>query len=217
MRRFLKSKVAVITAALGLLLAPAMAYAANTPNLTQTVNAGTLSTDILQSDDSTPVASPTVAFSTLNRTFTCQTSTGTLGDANDKVNVTNFGSNNGFVLSIAATGGYTSTWTAGANTYKFNDSTGSTAGCTNGQLTVDPSVATLTDDCQGACNDTGVTQGASTAFDHTGSVDSVTLLSSTSGSAWEGYLTGIGLSQKVPASQPSGSYALGMTITVAAQ
>jgi hypothetical protein len=42
-------------------------------------------------------------------------------------------------------------------------------------------------------------------------------MSSTSGSAWEGYLTGVSLSQKIPATQAAGSYSLGMTITATAQ
>lgn len=196
-------------------LTPAIVFASNTPNLTQTVNAGTLSTNIYQSDDSTPVASPAVAFSALNRAFTCQTSTATLGDANNKVNVTNFGANNGWTLAIAATSGFTATWTSGSDTYKFNDATGS--GCTNGQLTVDPSVGTVTTDCSTTCNGVTVTKGASTAFNHATSTDSVTLMSASSGTAWEGYLTGVALSQKIPPSQVSGSYSLGMTITVTAQ
>lgn len=192
---------------------PAAVFASATPNLTQTINAGTLSTNIYQTDDATPVASPAVAFSAKNAAFTCQTSTGTLGDTNNKVNVTNLASGiNTWTLSIAATSGYTATWSDGTHTYKFNDATGT--GCTNGQLTVDPSVSTLTDDCSSSCNDTNVTKGSSTAFNHGTSTDSVTLMSDTSGTAWEGYLTGISLSQKIPASQASGSYSLGMTITV---
>lgn len=202
-----------ILAGLCVLLVPAAASASSTPNLTQTINAGTLTTNIYQSDDSTPVSSPSVAFSAKNLGFSCQTSTGTLGDTNDKVNVTNLASGIAtWTLSIAATSGFTTTWSDGSHTYKFNDATGS--GCTNGQLTIDPSVATLTDDCSSACSDGTVTKGSSTAFNHGGAVDSITLLSNSAGTAWEGYLTGISLSQKIPATQASGSYSLGMTITV---
>lgn len=202
-----------VLAGLSLLVIPAVASASNTPNLTQTINAGTLTTNIYQSDDATPVSSPAVAFTAKNLAFTCQTSTGTLGDTNNKVNVTNLAAGiNTWTLSIAATSGFTGTWSDGTHTYKFNDATGT--GCTNGQLTVDPSAATLTDDCSSACNDTNVTKGSSTAFNHGTSTDSVTLMSDSTGTAWEGYLTGINLSQKIPASQPSGSYSLGMTITV---
>lgn len=211
--RYLRKPAAVIIG-LGLLVVPALAYASSTPTLSQTVNAGTLTTGIYQSDDATPVASPSVAFPALNRSFSCQTSTAMLGDANDKLNVTNFGSNNGWTLTMAATGGSASTWSDGTHSYKFNDATGS--GCTNGQLTVDPSASALTLDCNSACTSTGVTKGSSTSY-VSGTTDSVTLASLTSGSAWEGYFTGIALSQKVPASQAAGSYSLGMTITVTAQ
>lgn len=209
MRRF-----AAVLVAVGLLFVPAVALASSTPTLNQTVNAGSLTTNIYQSDDTTPVASPAVAFPALNRSFSCQTNTATLGDANNELNVTNFGTNNGFTLAIAATTGQTATWTSGGNTYKFNDATGS--GCTNGQLTVDPSASTLTLDCNSVCTSTGVTKGSLTAF-VSGTANSVTLLSSTSGSAWEGYLTGINLSQKIPATQVAGGYSLGMTVTVTAQ
>jgi hypothetical protein len=187
--------------------------AASTPNLTQTVNAGTLVGDILQTDGVTPVASPAVAFGALNRSFTCQTNTATLGDTNNKIYVTNFGSNNGFSVTMAATGGPTATWTAGGNTYKFNDAAGS--GCTNGQLTVDASAGAVTLDCNSACVSTNVTKGASTAF-VSGTTDSVTLFSNNNAAAWKGYLTGVSLSQKVPAGQVAGSYSLGMTLTTTA-
>jgi hypothetical protein len=199
---------------LSLVLVPAMAFASNQPSLTQTINAGTLTADIYQSDDTTPVASPAVAFAAQNYSFSCKTSTATFGDTNDKVNVTNLANGiNTWTLAIAATGGFATTWSDGAShSYKFNDATAS--GCTNGQMTVDPSAAILTDDCSGACSDTTVTKGSSTAFNHGGSVDSVTLLSDSAGTAWEGYLIGIGLSQKIPALQHSGSYTLPMTVTV---
>lgn len=215
MNKKYKSLPAILSAA-ALLLFSAPAFASNQPTLNQTVNNGTLSTDIYQSNDSTPVSSPAVSFSAVNESFTCQTSTATLGDSNDKVNVTNLDSSghSGWTLAMAATGGGSATWSDGSgHTYKYNDATGS--GCTNGQLTVNPTAATLTDDCSGSCSDTDVTKGSSTAFSDP-STNSVTLLSDSDYSPWEGYLTGIGLSQKIPASQYAASYSLGMTITVTA-
>jgi hypothetical protein len=213
MRKIFGKQVLAAIAGLSLLFVPAVAFASNTPTLDQTINQGTLTTNILQADDSTPVASPTVAFPATNVSFACQTETATLGNGTNKVNVTNLATNNGWTLTMAATGGNTTPWTDGTDTYKYNDATGS--GCTNGQLTVDASVATLTDDCSGSCSDTDVTKGTSTAF-VSGSADNITLLTDSDGSPWEGYLTGIGLSQKIPASQHAGSYTLGMTLTVTA-
>jgi len=196
------------------LLLPSVTYASLAPSFTQTINSGALTSDIYQTDDATAVASPTIAFAAQNYSFSCKTSTATLGDSNDKVNVTNLANAvSSWNIAIAATGGATATWSNGTQTYKFNDSTGS--GCTNGQLTADPSVATLTDDCNSSCsaNDATVSKGVSTAF-VSGTQDSVTLLSDSAGTAWEGYLTGISLSQKIPALQHSGSYSLPMTITL---
>lgn len=198
--------------AFGGLFVPSVAYASLAPSFTQTVNAGTLSANIYQSDDATPVTSPTVAFAAQNYSFSCTTSTATLGDTNDKLNVTNLANGiNTWNLAIAATGGSTATWTNGTQTYAYNNS----GGCTGGQLTVNPSVATLTDDCNSACtaNDSTVSKGASAAF-VSGTTNSVTLLSDSAGTSWEGYLTGISLSQAIPSLQHSGSYTLPMTITL---
>jgi hypothetical protein len=210
-----KLRNAIITAlALVGLIAPAIALAASTPTLNQTVNAGTISTDILGTDDSTPVASPTVSFTALNRSFLCQTSTGTLGDTNNRLYVTNFAGGASWNLTIAATTGATAKWTSGGNNYAFNDAAGS--GCTNGQLTVNPAVGTVTPNCNSVCDGVTVSKGSSTAF-VSGSADSVTLMSASSGAAWKGYIAGISLSQKVPAQQVAGSYSLGMTLTATAQ
>jgi hypothetical protein len=204
-----------ILASLTVLFVPAVASASSQPTLNQTVNAGTLSTNILQSDDATPVASPSVAFPAKNVGFACQTSAATLGDTNNKLNVTNLASNNGWTLTMAATSGFSANWDDGAShTYKFNDTAGS--GCTNGQMSIDPSVSTLTADCSSACVNTNITKGSVASYDHAGSTDSVTLLSSSDGNPWKGYLTGVSLSQKIPATQHAGSYTLGMTITVTA-
>lgn len=215
MNRNLRRIIASVTA-LSLLVVPAVVYAANTPTLNQTVNAGTLSTDIRQAGDVNPVTSPAVAFPAQNVAFTCQTSAAALGDASNLLNVTNLANNNGWTLTMAATGGSTATWSSTVPTtasYKFNDATG--AGCTNGQMTVDPSASTLTLDCNSACSSASVSKGVSTPF-VSGTADTVTLATDSSGSAFEGYFTGISLSQKIPASQPAGSYSLGMTITVTA-
>lgn len=206
--------LAIILAAVGVLL-PVAVLAAPTPTLNQTVNPGTLTADVLQGDGTTPVASPAVSFPAVNASFLCQTNTSTLGDASNRVYVSNLANNNGWTLTMAATSGAGTKWTTGANNYSFDDPTGTAAGCTNGQLTVDPSGGVVTLDCNSICTATNVTKGASTGFD-SGTTDSVTLMQDSNGSAWKGYLTGVGLSQKIPGGQHAGSYALGMTITVTA-
>ncbi len=46
----------------------------------------------------------------------------------------------------------------------------------------------------------------------------ITLISAAAASAdiWNGYVTGIGLSQAIPAAQPLGSYSIDMTQTITA-
>lgn len=197
------------------------------PNSTfnQTVNAGTLTTDILTSGGSS-VASPSVAMSAKTFSFTCQSggsaSTGTFGAAEERIYVSNGdAADGGWNLGLAATSGATATW-SGTGTYDFNDASGS--GCDDGvdadskggQLTVNPNAGVLTADCTG-CTTTDITKGSSAAFVQA-SVDSVNLLAaaSTSEDVWRGYLTGATLSQTIPAQTAAGTYTLNMTLTAAA-
>jgi len=184
---------------------------------------GSLSVDIVDSGG-TPVTSPSVGLTTLSSSFACQTPTGTLGASSEKIRVTNTTANGSWTLDMAATGGATDTWSDTTTDYDFNDGSGSPAGCGDGgdtdslvgQLTVDPSVSTLTP--EGGCTSTGISKGSSTAFLE-GTTDSITLLTATSSDTSCYFdLIGIGLSQKVPSEVPaSGStYTVPMTITVTA-
>ena len=200
--------------------------AANTPTLNQTINNGVLSTDILDASKVT-VGSPSASMSAKTLSFSCQSggsaSTGTLGSTSQRLYVINpGGADNGWTLTMAATSGPTTTWTSGGNGIDFNDPT--TSGCTDGadadtksgQLTVDPSVGTLTADCV-SCTTANVSKGSSTAFSQ-GTTDSITLLNAAlaSDNVWQGYLTGMGLSQVIPAETPAGTYTLNMTLTATA-
>lgn len=201
-------------------------YGAATPTLNQTITAGTLSTDILDGSRN-PVASPSASLTSKAFSFDCQSggsaSTGTLGTTSEREYVINPGAaNNGWTLSIAATSGATARWTNGSAFFDFNDA--GTSGCTDGadtdtqagQLTINPSAATLTADCT-SCTTANITKGSSTAFVE-GTTDSVTLLSAAAASDdnWRGYLYGSSLSQTIPAEQAAGSYTLNMTLTVTA-
>ncbi len=211
-----------------LLASGSVVFAAPTPTLTQTITAGVLSTDILDATRN-PVAAPAVSMSSKAFAFDCQTganaSTGTLGTNTERVYVINpGGANNGWNLTMAATGGATTTWANGGATrlIDFNDPT--TGGCTDGadtdtasgQMTVNPSVGTLTTDCA-SCTATGVTKGASSAFSQ-GVTDSLTVLSAAAGSddIWRGYLTGTSLSQVIPGETPADTYTLNLTLTATA-
>ncbi|MGH7196878.1 MAG: hypothetical protein ACREGJ_03905 [Candidatus Saccharimonadales bacterium] len=201
-------------------------WAANNSTFNQTINTGTLATDI-QDASHNSVASPSVTMSAKTFSFDClsggSASTGSFGTSGERIYVTNpDAADSGWTLALAATSGATATWSAGTPTMDFNDAGGS--GCTDGadtdtkggQLTVDPSVGTLTADCA-SCTTANVTKGSSTAYVE-GTTNSVTLLNAAalSDDVWRGYLTGVSLSQTIPAEQATGTYTLNMTLTVTA-
>ena len=112
-------------------------------------------------------------------------------------------------MSIAAKNGPGTTWTTGTYTHPFD----STGGADSGRLTVNPSGGTITP--MSGCNTTGLTLGSSNYFVN-GTTDSITLLSA-GGSAgilcyWD--LTGVALTQRLPAEQEPGAYSLSMTVSV---
>ena len=208
---------------------PAVAFAASNSTFNQTVNTGTLTTDIMDASRVT-VGSPSVSMTAKNFSFDCQAggsaSTGTFGSNTQRVYVSNGdAADNGWTLTIGATGGATARWQSGASQYvDFNDPAGSTAGCsdgadadtTSGQMTLDPSAGTLSADCT-TCSTTNVSKGSSSAFNQ-GTLDSVTVLNAAAGSddVWRGYLTGVGVSQTIPGETPANSYTIDLTLTVTA-
>lgn len=199
-------------------------YASNNASVTQTISAGTLTTDIRDASR-VSVASPVFPITAASFSFNCQTSTGTIGSNTQRIYVDNPSSaNNGWTLTIAATSGATATWanTGSTQTLDFNDPTSS--GCSDGadadskagQMTLNAAAGTLTTDCS-TCSTTSITKGTSTAFSQ-GSTDSITLLNAAAASDDVGrwYLTGVGVSQTIPAEQPADSYSIGLTATVTA-
>ena len=188
------------------------------------ISSSSLGVDIVDANNS-PVGSPTVAFSALNTAFSCQTSTGTLGSSSAKIRIDNGTANELWTLTIAATSGATTNWSnGGTGQYDFNDASGSPAGCADGgdadslagQLSFDASGSTVTA-ADHDCDTSGVTKGSSASFTQ-GTQDSLTLLN-TSSSAIKNCIydaTGISTSQQVPPETPTGSYSIGMTLTITA-
>lgn len=186
------------------------------------ITPATLSVDMVDANGAA-VGSPVISFSALTTSFSCQTSTATLGTSSQKIRLSNGTANELWTLSIAATGGVTSNWTNGSTgQYDFNDATGS--GCTDGgdadslggQLTFDASTSTITNLFHD-CDASGISKGALAGFVQ-GTTDAVTL-ANTSSSAIKNCdfdITGIDVSQEVPAERPTGNYTLNMTITVTA-
>ena len=222
---------AIVAGYIAIMLMATIAYAANTTDLTQTINAGTLATDI-RDDSRVTVGSPSVAFSA--STFSCDClsggsrPSGTFGTNTERIYVDNPGAaNDGWTLALAATGGATDQWENGGvtETYDFNDPSGAPAGCTDGggdadglagQLSVDPTTGTINTDC-GSCASTNISLGSASAFNQ-GVTDSITLLNAALASDNIGrwYLTGVDMDQTIPAEQPNDSYTINMTLTVTA-
>lgn len=210
-----------------ILLSPS-ASAANNSTLNQSINNGTLATDIRDSSR-VSVPSPSVSMSAATFSYICLTGgsapIGTLGSNSQRVYVDNPGAaNNGWTLTLAATSGPTTLWqnTGSTKNYDFNDP--GSSGCTDGadtdtrggQLTVDPSVSTITADCA-TCTTANITKGSPTAYSE-GVTNSVTLLNAATASDDYGrwYLTGAGISQTLPAEQAVDNYTLNLTLTITA-
>jgi len=201
------SGVAIAIAVITIVASAASVYAAST-NLSQLIGAGTISTFIGDSSGAV-VASPSVAFDSKNVSNQVQTSTAQLGTDSQRIYVDNpGGADGGWTVSLAATSGPTATWTSGSDTYAFN---GAASG--DGQLTVDPSGATITAEVGGS---TGISVGSSATFSG-GSNTPVTLYSANSSADHisRTYLTGVSLSQTIPSSTPAGTYSISFTETVA--
>jgi len=210
------------------LLGVNFALASATSQFSQTINAGTLATDIRDASRVT-IANPSVGFSAKTFSFDCQSggsaSTATFGSSSVRLYVDNPGAaNNGWTLAIAASS-TTATWANASSTQRmdFNDPTSS--GCTDsadagdtvgGQMTIDANAGTVTADYTGG-NTTGISKGASASFNE-GSVDSITLLTGAAGSDDIGrwYLSGVNMSQTIPAQQVNDSYSINLTLTVTA-
>jgi len=190
-------------------------YASNQSEFDQTITAGSLSVDIVDGDGAS-VTSPTVAFGSKSFNFDAQDATGTLGTASQKIRASNPTATVAWTVNLAGSA-TTALWTAGGNTYDFNDSSGYTDGADTdtkgGQLTVNPSGGTIAG--VSGCSESNVSAGSSDSFTE-GSTDSIDLMSATTGAAtscrWD--LTGVALTQKIPAAQIAGSYAITMVLSI---
>ncbi len=192
------------------------------PQIT-TATGGTLTGDIVDGSYNS-VSNPTMTMNAVTFSFSCQTATGTFGTSSQRIYVNNNnGASDGWTLTIATTDGPTALWSAGTPKYDFNDPTSS--GCTDGgdadsyggQMTINPSVATLTVGQCSSCSTNNVSKGTSASFVQ-GTTDSITLLSATAASDDVGdwVLTGVTISQTIPAEQAVNTYSINLTLTVTA-
>lgn len=211
-------KTRVLSLIMSLAFSPVFMFTANAADDTQFSQdiTGVLDVAIVDAGGST-VASPSVAFPSTAFSGTFQTSVATLGVSAERMRVTNPTGTDTWTLAIAATSGATASWSSGSDNYDFNDSTasagdGADTDLYGGELTVDPSAGTIAG-VSGTAT-TNVSLGASDAFDE-GTTDSIDLMSASAGAdapgVWD--LTGVGLSQTIPAMQATGSYTINMTVT----
>ncbi len=203
------------------------AYTAYTSYPEVTTAQGVLSVSIVDASDNV-VGSPSASLANVAISTACQSASSILGTPTQQVRVNNDTTNPSWSLNIAATGGATATWqhTTLAESYDFNDNSGSPAGCTSGldgdgkagQLTINPSAGGSAVTAKSGCSTTGITKGTSQGFIQ-GTTNSITLLNASVSASSYCYwtMTGIGLSQTIPAAQPGGTYTLDMTLTVLAQ
>lgn len=209
------SKKWLVSAISLVFLAGTAVYAANTPQFNQAISEGAKSVDVVDGSGNS-VASPSVSFSAANFSFSTQDTTGTLGTASEKIRALNPTSGVTWTVNLAGNA-TTSTWTTGSQYYDFNDGSGYTDGgdadSYGGQMTVDPSGGTLAG--VSGCATTNVTKGTSDSFAE-GTTNSIDLMSAAAGAStfcrWD--LTGVGLTQKMPAGQAAGSYSINMTLTI---
>lgn len=166
------------------------------------------------------IPDPVMAMSTTIFSSNYQTATGTLGTASEQIRVTNNTTNPEWSLTMAATDGPTAFWNGASTDYDFNDPTaeagdGADADSLGGQMTVNPSGASLTP--RSGCSNTGLSLGSQASFSQ-GPINSVSLLSAGGTAETDCYwdLTGVGISQTIPASQATGNYYLDMTMTLTA-
>lgn len=199
-----------------LALSVAIVSASDTTQLSQSIS-GAIDVQIVD-ESGNAVASPAVVFPGKSFATTYQTSDATLGTASQKMRLTNpSGTTDTWTLNVAATDGASAAWSNGTNSYDFNDATasaedGADTDSFGGQMTIDPSVGTIAG--VGGTPTTNVSKGTSDSFTE-GSVDSIDLMSASAGASKPGQwdLTGVSLSQSIPASQATGSYTLDLTLT----
>ena len=211
----LSGRFSILAAVVAVTVAGGVAFAANNPNFTQEIVAGSLVGKILDASGA-EVASPSVALSQKNFSFACQSSTGTLSTAAQRLYVENAttGGGNGWTMSINAATPGTGTFVSGVNNMAYNG-----AGCTDGsyaagtgQLSLNTSASTVNTDSGVAGT---VSKGAGGAF--TGS-NAVTLMTATAANTmWRGHITDIAVTQKIPPAQPTGNYSMNFVVTTTAQ
>lgn len=204
-----KIGVGLLAVAVFLIAAPSVsAQLTADSELSQEIVAGTISTDI-RDNTGAIVGAPSFSMDQAVLSTSQQSVNGVFGDDNQRISVDNpGGAPSGWTLTLNASDPGTGVWSNVGDTesYAYNGSAAA------GSLTVNPAAGVLTS-VTGTNN--GITLGTSSAFS---GVTPITLMTASglADNIWNGYLTGVGLTQTIPASQPAGAYTLELTQTLAA-
>ncbi len=175
-----------------------------------------------------PVVSPSISLPSTTISTNCQAVNGIFGTTSQKLRISNETNSPSWSLSLAATAGSSAKWQhqTEPNSYDYNDPSGSPSGCFSGsdgdmiagRLTVKPTDPTALITPKSGCSNAGISLGSTDGFSE-GVTDAITIVSASSSAPvicyWD--VTGIGLTQMIPASQPAGTYTIDMTATVLAQ
>ena len=177
--------------------------------LTQTISAGTISTNFTDTEGD-PVSSPSFAMSSATVSTGNMSTTGTYGSDTQRATVDKPGISGGFTLALAAEDssiGWYESNTPSVSAYKHNGATPDErqltvgTGGTLGEYTGSGTLAGITGSEGGTFTDDDpimIMLGAS------GTMDSV----------WRGYVHGISLTQVIPSGTPEGSYSIDLVQTV---
>lgn len=210
-RILLSIGMGAIVAASGFVVVTQPAYAQLSTNskLTQSIQAGTLSTSILDGTGAT-VTSPSFGFGnvTVATSGTYQTSTGTFGSDAQRIYVDNPGvvTTGTWTLALAPTSSSLG-WTKDGTTQAYDFDAATAAA---GQLSI-TSAGTVT---PVVGTSTGITGASTGTFSSMNASFTIMTGAASSDDVWKGYITGIGLSQTIPAAVPAGSYYINMTQTL---
>jgi len=216
----------VVATALLVLGSVGIAYAAPTSEFTQVINAGVLTADMVDGSFNS-IAAPNVPLSDVTFGFTCQQSTGTFGTTSAQIYAANPAVTTGaWALTLAASS-VNDLWTSAGNgslQFDFNDEGGSPAGCADsgdadsvaGQMTIDPSGATLANGQCTGCTTTGASLGASAAFSSVVSSITIVSFSAASDDSADYTIQGVGVTQQIPQQQAvANDYAIDLVLTAA--
>lgn len=204
--KFITGSLAV--AGVAVLGITATTYADDVTELTQVIDAGVLSTDVIDASGNT-VANPTITFPVKTQEASVQTSNATYPSGTNRALVSNPGATSAWRLQLQAEDGEGALWErdGGGATFDYNGT------AAQGQMTIDATSGTATlATLHGTA--TGITQQASPQAFAAAPNHVLDILTASGGVMWEGYLTGINISQTIPAGQAAGTYRINLLQTV---